>query len=112
MIWASCARFSSSQNTVGTFVARARLTASLTQFWMGASLTWHALQMSPFSTWCSMSVWPEVLMIRTVPLDGIRNVLSCEPYSSAFCAMSPTLGTVPMVVGSNAPFFIQKSMVA
>ena len=37
------------------------------------------------------------------PSSGISNVLSCEPYSSACCAISPTLGTVPMVAGSNVP---------
>jgi hypothetical protein len=37
-------------------------------------------------------------------VGGTSNVLSCEPYSSAFWAMSPTLATLPMVAGSNAPF--------
>ena len=36
---ASWARFSSNQNTAGVADKRARLTASLTQSWIGASLT-------------------------------------------------------------------------
>ena len=45
-----------------------------------------------------------------MPSSGISKVLSCEPYSSAFCAMRPTLGTVPIVAGSNAPLVLQKLM--
>ncbi len=41
------ARVSSSQNTAGVPVARARATASLTQSWIAASLVWHMRQMSP-----------------------------------------------------------------
>ena len=37
------------------------------------------------------------------PAPVISKVLSCEPYSSAFCAISPTFGVVPMVAGSKAP---------
>ena len=40
---------------------------------------------------------------RTVPGAAISNVLSCEPYSSAFCAIRPTFGVVPIVAGSKAP---------
>ena len=36
-------------------------------------------------------------------LIAISNVLSCDPYSSAFCAINPTLDTLPIVVTSNAP---------
>ena len=39
--------------------------------------------------------------------DGLR-----EAYSSAACAMRPTFGTEPMVFGSRAPCFLQKSMTA
>ena len=53
---ASCARVSSSQNTAGAPVARARSTASRTQSRIGASLVWQARQMSPASTSCSSSV--------------------------------------------------------
>jgi hypothetical protein len=53
MSWASWARLSSSQKTAGVPVARARVTASLTQSWIGASLVWQARQMSPASTSCS-----------------------------------------------------------
>ena len=42
---------------------------------------------------------PARFTTRTVPSTGISNVLSCEPYSSAFCAMRPTLGTEPIVAG-------------
>ena len=45
--WASCPRVSSSQNTAGAPVARARPTASSTQLRIGASLVWQARQMSP-----------------------------------------------------------------
>ena len=38
-----------------------------------------------------------------MPSPAIWKVLSCEPYSSAACAIRPTLGTLPMVAGSNAP---------
>ena len=38
--------------------------------------------------------------------------MSCEPYSSAFCAMSPTFGVVPIVAGSNAPCSRQWSTVS
>ena len=37
---------------------------------------------------------------RTVPAAAISKVLSCEPYSSAACAMSPMLLTLPMVCTS------------
>ena len=43
---------------------------------------------------------------------AISNVLSCEPYSSAFCAISPTFGVVPIVAGSNAPCSRQWSIVS
>ena len=41
---------------------------------------------------------------------GISKVLSWLPYSSAAWAISPTLGTVPIVVGSYAPLARQSSM--
>ena len=49
-------------------------------------------------------------MTRTVPSAGISKVLSWLPYSSAAWAMSPTLGTEPIVAGSNAPWARQSSM--
>ena len=49
---------------------------------------------------------------RTMPVAGISNVLSCEPYSSAFWAIRPTFETLPIVVTSNAPFSLQNSIVA
>ena len=51
---ASWARVSSSQNTAGAPVARARVTASFTQSRIGTSLVWHVRQMSPADTSCSM----------------------------------------------------------
>ena len=110
MSWASWARFASSQNTAGAPVARARVTASFTQSRIGASLAWQARQMSPASTVCSMSTVPSWSTTRTVPSAGISKVLSWEPYSSAFWAMSPTLGTEPMVAGSKAPLALQSSI--
>jgi hypothetical protein len=106
----SWARVRSSQNTAGVAEARARVTASLTQSRIATSFVWHARQMSPGETSCSMSTAPEESTTWTVPCTGISKVLSWEPYSSAFIAMRPTLGTEPMVVGSNAPWARQSSM--
>ena len=89
--------------------ARARVTASLTQSRIGASLVWQARQMSPGSTACSMSTSPAALTTWTVPAAGTSKVLSWEPYSSAALAISPTLGTEPIVAGSNAPWARQSS---
>jgi len=96
----------------GAPVARARVTASFTQSWIGASFTWHIRQISSFSTLCSNSVWPFAVTTRMVPLSGALNVLSWEPYSSAACAINPTFGTLPIVRGSKAPFFLQNSMIS
>ena len=96
----SWARVSSSQNTAGVWDARARVTASFTQSRTGTSLVWQARQMSPASTSWESRVSPAEFFTATVPAASMMNVLSCEPYSSAFCAMRPTFGTVPMVVGS------------
>ena len=93
-------------------MARARSTASRTQSAIGASLVWHARQMSPASTSCSSSVSPSAVTTRTVPGASISNVLSWLPYSSAFCAIRPTFGVVPMVAGSKAPCSRQKSIVS
>ncbi len=97
---ASCARVSSSQNTAGSPVARARVTASFTQSLIGASLVWQARKMSPAETVCSISAVPFWSTRRTVPVTGTSKVLSWLPYSSAFCAIRPTFGTEPMVDGS------------
>ncbi|CSD26047.1 Uncharacterised protein [Vibrio cholerae] len=67
-------------------------------------------KMSPASTLCSSSTLPASSITRTTPSASRIKVLSCEPYSSAFCAIRPTLGTLPIVVGSNAPCCLQKSM--
>ena len=88
------------------------MTASFTQSRIAASFVWHMRQMSPASTSCSSTTVPAVSTTRTVPREGISKVLSWEPYSSAFCAISPTLGTEPMVVGSNAPLARQSSITA
>ena len=81
-------------------MARARVTASLTQSWTGRSRTLHIRHTSPSPTANSSNVSPERRTTRTVPSAGISNVLSCEPYSSAACAINPTLGTDPIVAGS------------
>ena len=113
MSWASWARVASSQKTAGAPVARARVTASFTQSRIGASLVWHARQMSPASTACSMSTVPDCVDdAHRARSAAISKVLSCEPYSSAFWAISPTLGTEPMVEGSNAPLALQSSITA
>ena len=91
-------------------MARARVTASFTQSRIGMSLVWHMRQMSPAATVCSRSVAPAPSTTRTVPAAGISKVLSWLPYSSAACAISPTLGTEPMVAGSYAPWARQSSI--
>ena len=72
---------------------------------MGASLVWHMRHTSPASTACSNSTAPAASVTRTAPAPFSSNVLSCEPYSSAFCAMRPTLAVAPMVATLNCPFF-------
>ena len=96
----SWARLSSSQKTAGVCEARARVTASLTQSRIGASLVWQARQMSPAATSWTIRTSPAALTTSTRPADAISNVLSWLPYSSAFCAIRPTFGTEPIVVGS------------
>ena len=92
-------------------MARARRTASCTQSLIGASLVWQARKTSPVATcWVSSTV-PSASTTRTVPGALISKVLSWLPYSSAFCAIRPTLGVVPMVVGSKAPCSLQCSTV-
>ena len=59
-----------------------------------------------------MSDVPLASTTRTVPSLGISKVLSCEPYSSAACAIRPTFGTEPIVAGSKAPFARQSSITA
>ncbi len=76
------------------------------------SLVWQARQMSPLVTSCCSSTVPAWSTTRTVPSAGISNVLSCEPYSSAAWAISPTLGTEPIVAGSNTPLARQSSITA
>ena len=80
---ASWARLTSSQNTAGTPVARARVTARRTQSMIAMCLVCVARQISPFSTWCSMSTVPSESSTSTTPSDGISKVLSWLPYSSA-----------------------------
>src|SRR5690625_3733434 len=112
MIWASWARSASNQKMGGVWVARARVTASLTQSRTGTSLVWVARQMSPVAPWWLISTLPAASTTSTVPSYSMMKVLSWEPYSSAFWAIIPTLGTVPMVVGSNAPLTRQSWMTA
>ena len=107
---ASCARVASSQKTAGVDEARARVTASFTQSRTGTSFVWQARQMSPASTSCDSSTSPAAFTTSTRPSRSMRKVLSCEPYSSAFCAMRPTFGTEPIVVGSKAPLAWQSSI--
>ena len=112
MICASWARFLSSQKTAGAPEARARLTASFTQSWTGASLVWQARQMSPASTACSKQDVAGGVGDADRAVAGISKVLLCEPYSSAAWAMRPTLGTEPMVFGSKRAVLLQKSRTA
>ena len=100
---ASCERASSSQNTAGAPLARARVTASLTQSRIAMSFVCVARQMSPGCTSCSRSTSPAPSSTCTTPGDSISNVLSWLPYSSAACAMRPTFGTDPIVAGSSGP---------
>ena len=55
-----------------------------------------------------MTTSPEASITSTRPAEAIWNVLSCDPYSSAFCAISPTLGTLPMVAGIQRPMRFAK----
>src|SRR3546814_12964131 len=52
-------------------VCRARLTASFTQSWIGASLVWHMRQMSPASTSCCRSTLPASSRTFTTPSPAI-----------------------------------------
>src|SRR5699024_2379411 len=83
-----------------------------TQSRIGTSFVWQARQMSPADTVWLMTTSPAPLTTSTTPSASSTNVLSCEPYSSAFCAMRPTLGTEPIVVGSYAPLALQSLMTA
>lgn len=75
---------------------------------MGASLVWHIRQMSPAATSCAMTTsWLWLSTTCTLPAQGSSKVLSWEPYSSAFFAISPTLDTEPIVDTSNWPFLRQ-----
>ena len=103
----------SSQNNTVMPEARARVTASLTQSRIAASLVTGIRQMSPSSTFCVNNTSPvSMSTMSATPSSGISNVLSWLPYSSAACAIRPTFGTVPMVVGSNWPWVLQKLMIS
>ena len=79
--------------------------SSFTQSSITGRLVWHMRQMSPGSTSCCISTRPVCPSVTTiVPACSISNVLSCEPYSSAAYAISPTFGVEPIVAGSNAPY--------
>ena len=90
----------------------ALLTPNLTQSRIAVSFVWHIRKISSSSTNCSIRVLPESSTTRMVPLPGALKVLSCDPYSSACWAISPTLATLPIVAGSNAPFSWQSSITA
>ena len=102
----------SSQNTVGKPVDFALFIASFIQSLIASFLTRHILQISPVETMWVNKILPSLLSTHTFPFSFISKVLSCDPYSSAFFAIRPTFWTVPIVAGWNAPFFLQKSMVA
>ena len=108
----SWARLESNQKIAGLPVARARATASRTQSLIGASFVWHMRQMSPASTVCSNTALPSSPTTRIVPGADMMKVLSCDPYSSAFWAIKPTLLTLPMVATSNCPYCLQNDMIS
>src|SRR5690606_3299959 len=110
--WRSCARFSSNQKTAGVPERRALLTANFTQSRIGASLVWHIRKISPALTTWVINTFPSASTTWIVPLEIAWKVLSCEPYSSAFWAISPTFDTDPIVDGSNAPCCLQSAIVA
>jgi hypothetical protein len=56
-------------------VALARLTASLTQSLMGASLVWHMRQMSPVDTSWEKMVLPEVVVENNAVQRGQLAIL-------------------------------------
>ena len=88
------------------------MTASFTQSRMATSLVCVARQMSPGWTAWESRTSPAAFTTSTVPAAAISNVLSCEPYSSAACAMRPTFGTEPIVAGSSGPWAMTSSIVA
>ncbi|SHV36511.1 Uncharacterised protein [Mycobacteroides abscessus subsp. abscessus] len=109
----SCGRSVSSQNTTFIPDSRPRVTASLTQSWIAASVTTGMRQISPSSTFCVSSTSPvSTSTMSATPASAISKVLSWLPYSSAFCAIRPTLGTVPMVLGSNWPWVFTKLIIS
>jgi hypothetical protein len=55
---------------------------------------------------------PVASVTRMVPGSATSKVLSCEPYSSAFCAIKPTFATLPIVETSNWPLALQSSITA
>ena len=69
-------------------------------------------QMSPASTSKVIKVAPAASSTVTVPASPITKVVGWEPYSSAFWAIRPTLGTEPMVAGSRAPWRLCSSTTA
>ena len=64
------------------------------------------------SIWEAAETSLEEFITWTTPALLNWKVLSCEPYSSAFWAIKPTLETLPIKAGLNAPFFLQNSIVA
>ena len=108
---ASWPRAGSSQKMAGAPVALARVTPSFTQSRMETSLVWHIRKMSP-----APRLLQQDRALGVDDADGAgpaaKKVLSWDPYSSAFLAMSPTLETLPMVAGSNWPWAWQSSITA
>ncbi len=99
MSCASCARLASSQNTAGVLVRRARhreLDPVLDRRVLDLA---HAEDVAGLDLPASIRTLPSSATTLTVPSAGMRKVLSCEPYSSAACAIKPTFGTVPIVFG-------------
>jgi len=81
---ASCALFSSNQNTAGIPSIFVLSTVKRTQSRIGISLTRDILQISPASHSKLIITVPSSAATVTVPDSASSNVVGCEPYSSAF----------------------------
>ena len=105
MTCASCARFLSSQKTAGAPVARARRHRELDPVadrrCPSSGTCGRCRPARPSARAASRRSRPRRRGSCRSP--GAMKVLSCEPYSSAFCAMRPTFGTLPIVAGLSAP---------
>jgi len=103
MICASCARVSSSQNTTWEPAEATAQHRQAHPVAHRASFTWHARKTSPASTSCESTVSPARFTTRTVPSDGISNVLVVRSVLLGLLRHETDVRHRPIVAGSNAP---------